>query len=67
VVREAIHDYHLRVGKLSEAERRRMLADFDRLIPMIPSRPAAEVDKELYEIRKARRRGGRGRTRSNRP
>jgi predicted transcriptional regulator len=67
VVREAVQDYHLRIGKLSEAERRRMLADFDRLVPMIPDRPAAEVDKEIDEIRKARRRGGRNGARRNRP
>jgi predicted transcriptional regulator len=59
VVREAIQDYHLRIGKLGETERRRMLADFDRLVPRIPDRPAAEVQRELDEIRKARRRGGR--------
>jgi hypothetical protein len=53
------------IGKLSEAERRRMLADFDRLVPMIPGRPAAEVDGELNEIRKARRRGGRKGARRN--
>ncbi len=59
VVREAIQDYHLRIGKLSESERRRMLADFDRLVPRIPDRPEAEVKRELDEIRKARRHGGR--------
>ena len=59
VVREAIQDYHARIGRLSEAERRRMLADFDRLVPLIPDRPAPEVKKELNSIRAARRRGGR--------
>jgi hypothetical protein len=44
-----------------------MLADFDRLVPMIPDRPAADVDKEIDEIRKARRRGGRKGARRNRP
>lgn len=67
VVREAIHEYHLRIGKLGEAERRRMLADFDRLVPRIPGRPAAEVDNELSEIRRARQRGGRKSMRRNRP
>jgi predicted transcriptional regulator len=57
VVREAIQDYHARIGRLSEAERRRMLADFDRLVPLIPDRPLAEVKRELDEIRAARRRG----------
>ena len=59
VVREAIRDYHARIGKLSEAERQRMLADFDRLVPLIPDRPLAQVKRELGEIRAARRRGGR--------
>ncbi|HYK89732.1 MAG TPA: CopG family transcriptional regulator [Acidobacteriota bacterium] len=44
VVREAIQEYHDRKGRLSEAERRRMLADFDRLVPMIPDRPGADAD-----------------------
>jgi predicted transcriptional regulator len=59
VVREAIQEYHARIGRLSEAERRRLLADFDRLVPLIPRRSAAAVDRELKELRKARRRGGR--------
>ena len=67
VVREAIQDYHLRIGKLGEAERRRMLADFDRLVPRIPDRPAAEVKRELDEIRKARRCGGRAGKERQRP
>ena len=59
VVREAIQEYYGRIGRLSEAERRRMLADFDRLVSVIPSRPVADVERELEEIRKMRRRGGR--------
>jgi Ribbon-helix-helix protein, copG family len=59
VVREAIREYALRVGKLSEAERRRLLEIFDTMLPKIPARPAAETDAELREIRAARRRGGR--------
>ncbi len=58
IVREAIAEYHARIGKLSEVERQRMLADFDRLVPRIPGRPSAEVDRELKEIRSGRRRGG---------
>lgn len=60
IVREAIHDYSDRADNLSEAERRRMLAAFDQLVPMIPRRSAGAVDAELGEIREARRRGGRG-------
>jgi predicted DNA-binding protein len=59
VVREAIEDYHERIGQLSERERVRMLRVFDELVPRIPARPLAEVDKELRAIRAARRAGGR--------
>lgn len=75
VVREAIHDYGERVGRLAERERLRLLRAFDELVPAIPERPVAEVERELEEIRAARRGGGRrtqgrrsGRsTRSGRP
>jgi len=60
VVREAIHDYAARVGRLSERERRRLLRAFDDLVAEIPDRPAEEVDFELEEIRRARQGGGRG-------
>ena len=59
VVREAIQEYYARIGKLSEAERRRLLTDFDRLVPSIPARPLSEVKKELAQLRTSRRRGGR--------
>lgn len=59
VVREAICEYAERIGRLSERERRAWLHDFDTLVPNIPEKPAAEVDAELREIRRARRRGGR--------
>ena len=59
VVREAIHDFHERIGRLSEKERLRMLQLFDQLVPRIPARPRSEVEKELREIRRARRAGGR--------
>jgi predicted transcriptional regulator len=65
VVREAIADYYARLGRLSEAERARMLSDFDRLVPAIPNRPAAEVEAELREIRKARKAGGRRQRRAS--
>ena len=61
VVREAIHDYHERIGRLGERERLRLLQVFDQVVPRIPSRPGAEVDKELRVIRRARRSAGRGR------
>lgn len=59
VVREAIRDYAVRVGKLSEEERARLLKVFDTVVPAIRPRPAREVDAELKEIRTARRRWGR--------
>lgn len=59
VVREAIQDYHDRIGRLSEKERRRMLELFDEMVPRIPSRKAREVDDELEALRSARRTGGR--------
>jgi len=62
VVREAVAEYAARVGRLSEGERREMLRTFDRFVPAIPKRPAAEVDTELAELRRARRTGGRGST-----
>jgi len=59
VVREAIHDYSERVGRLSERERLRMLKTLREIIQKPPTRSVAEVDKELKEIRRARRQGGR--------
>jgi len=59
VVREAIDEYHGRMGKLSEAERVRRLKLFDELVSKIPARPLAEVKRELREIRRARRAGWR--------
>ena len=61
VVRDAIRDYAARVGRLSEQERLRMLEVFDRVVPAIPSRPAARVNAELRVLRAARRAGGRRR------
>ncbi len=59
IVREAIQDYADRVGKLGEAERRRMLEIFDTQIAALPSQPLDEVEKELDEIRRSRNHGGR--------
>lgn len=60
IVREAIREYSERVGRLSEAERRRLLSVFDELVPAIPTRSVEEVDRELAELRRARRHSGRG-------
>lgn len=62
VVREAILDYADRVGRLTEAERTRLLAVFDEVVAAIPERPAAAVDAELTELQHARQAGGRGST-----
>lgn len=59
VVREAIAEYDARTEKLTPEERTKLLADFDRLVPRIPKRPKAEIEEELAEIRRARRRGRR--------
>jgi hypothetical protein len=59
VIREAVAEYAARVGRLSEAERLAQLKTFDRLVPLVPARPAGAVDAELRELRAARRRGGR--------
>jgi hypothetical protein len=64
VVREAIQQYADRLGKLGEEEQRQLLEIFDRVVPVIPPRPAREVDQELRAIRAARRRGGRRRAAS---
>ena len=59
VVREAVNDYADRVGRLSEAERIRMLAALDTIVSRKPTRTPADVDQELRAIRAARRSGGR--------
>ena len=59
IVREAIREFHARIGRLSEKERSRMLSAFDELVPRIPERSAAAVDEELAEIRLVRKTGER--------
>ena len=59
VVREAVRDYSERIGRLSEAERLKMLRIFDEVVPRIPYRTIEEVEKELNGIRQARRSSGR--------
>jgi predicted transcriptional regulator len=59
VVREAVKDYEARSDKLSDEERRRMLAALEELLPKVPKRAQSDVDAELAEIRRARRHGGR--------
>jgi hypothetical protein len=59
IVRDAVLDYHARIGRLSEAERIRILRSLDELAPLVPKRSRADVDRELREIRLARQAGGR--------
>lgn len=61
VVREAVAEYAARAGRLTEAERRTMLRAVDRIVASPPTRPQADVARELQEIRRARRAGGRRR------
>ncbi len=62
VVREAVREYEARSTKLSDEERARMLAIVDRMVQEPHTRPAAEVDAELREIRASRRRWARRRS-----
>ncbi len=59
VVREAIHDFSERVGRLSERERLRLLGVLDQIASRGPSRTLAAVGAELKQVRVARRSGGR--------
>jgi hypothetical protein len=62
IVREAIIEFHDRIGRLSERERTSMLRAFDELIPKIPPRTSEAVDRELSDVRRARSKGGRGKS-----
>ena len=59
VVREAVSEYSARAGRMTEAERVRILAIFDEVMPRIPRRPQREVNAEIAEITKSRRAGWR--------
>ena len=59
VVREAVREYAARIGRLSESERLRVLGIFDEVVSRIPERPVEDVDRELDEVRRSRRGGGR--------
>jgi hypothetical protein len=58
IVREAIHEYHERLDRLSDRQRDSMLRDFDALAPAIPARARTDVNRELREVRRARRTAG---------
>jgi hypothetical protein len=59
VVREAVSEYHDRIGCLSARERLEKLRLLDTLLPLIPSRGRGATQRELKAIREARRAGGR--------
>ncbi len=59
IVREAILEFYDRIGMLSERERSNMLRAFDELVPKIPVRPASAVRREIADVRRARKGGGR--------
>lgn len=62
VIREAVADYAARTDLLSERERRRVLSLLETLRSTKPTRSEDAVDKELADIRAARRGGGRRHT-----
>lgn len=57
VVREAVAVYAAHEEKLDHAERARRLRVIDKLMAQPPTRPRGEVEKELRELRRARRVG----------
>jgi len=59
VVREAVADYHARMGRLSEQERLRMMRVLEEHLARPATRSQAEVDREIKELRASRRAGWR--------
>ena len=59
IIREAIAAYARLEDKLDEDERKRRLALLDDLTARPRTRPTVEVDRELRDIRRARRIGWR--------
>ncbi len=59
VVREAVAHYAAKEDTMTPEERERWLRTFDELVAKIPPRPRGDVERELRDIRAARR--GRGR------
>ncbi len=59
IVRAAIREYEIRTDKLEPGEQQRMLALIDRYLAHGPTRSRAEAERELKEIQRARRAGGR--------
>jgi predicted transcriptional regulator len=59
VVREAIREYHAKSDRLSETERLRMLQIMEEIMARPPDRSQRDADREIAEIRRVRRSGGR--------
>jgi len=59
VVREAVAEYGARAGRLTAAERSRMLRTIDMWMRRPPSRRRAAVTDEIRAVRRARHQGGR--------
>ncbi len=59
VMREAIAEFDLRSDRMSEAERQAKLKALDEYLAQPSTKTRADVDRELAEIRRARRHGGR--------
>jgi hypothetical protein len=57
IVREAIAEYTARDERLSQAERDRLLEVLRRIGSRPATRSQADVDRELREVRRARRAG----------
>jgi hypothetical protein len=58
IVRDAINEYYARLDRLTDKERDCMLRAFDAMLPAIPVRSRSEVDRELREVRRARKAAG---------
>ncbi len=56
IVREAVLEFHERIGRLSERERVSMLRTLEEYMARPATRDSRAVDPELKEIRDARRR-----------
>lgn len=57
IVREAVAHYAAQEDRLTDAERQRMLGVLRRMQRRPPTRPEADVDRELRAIRRSRRTG----------
>jgi hypothetical protein len=60
VVREAVLDYHSRIGRLTERERIRAVRLLAEHLARPPERSQTDVNRELKDLRASRRSGWRG-------